>query len=132
MNKEERAIMYRDYLAEEGYSPKIDDDGDVTFKAEGRRYFIIVDEKDDDFFRLLFPNFWSIENEEERRQVYIAACEATAETKVAKVFPVRDDTWASVEIFCSPPEMFKNVFERSLMALRASVNAFKGHMQNNS
>ena len=35
MTKSERAEMYRSYLAEEGYAPKIDDDGDVRFKYEG-------------------------------------------------------------------------------------------------
>ena len=129
MTKSERAEMYRSYLAEEGYAPKIDDDGDVRFKYEGGSYFISVEEKDEEFFRIVYPAFWSIENESERAKVAQVALLATAETKVAKVFPVRDSTWASIEMFCSPPEVFKAVFGRSLTALRAAVQTFREKMQ---
>lgn len=129
MTKQERVDMYMRYLAEEGYVPKIDEDGDIKFKFEGGIYFIIIDDEDDDFFRLVYPNFWSIDSEEERMQVYIAAAHATAETKVAKVYPVRDNVWASIEKFCSPPEVFKSIFRRSLGALRAGVNNFREKMR---
>ena len=129
MTKQERAEMYRSFLAEEGYTPTLDDDGDVQFKYEGGNYFISVDEKDEEFFRIVYPFFWSIENESERAKVTQAALIATAETKVAKVFPVRDNTWASIEMFCSPPEVFKTVLGRSLRALRAAVQTFREKMQ---
>lgn len=123
MDKPSRAKMYRDYLAEEGFTPKIDDDGDVFFKYEGKNYVIII-EDDEQFFRICFPNFWSIESEEERKKVQEAALYAAAKTKVAKVFPVQDDTWAVIELFCDPPESFSRVFRRSLGALQAGVNNF--------
>ncbi len=128
MTKEERAEMYRRHLAEEGFFPKIDGDGDVVFKYEGLLFFIAVDDEDEDFFRIVFPNFWSIDSEEERARVERAALEATAKTKVAKVFPVRDDTWATIEIFCTPPESFRHVFRRSLSALRAGIKNFQEAM----
>jgi len=121
--------MYRSFLAEEGYAPKIDNDGDVLFKFEGGTYFIAVSEKDEVFFRIVFPNFWPIESEQERVRALLAAASATAETKVAKVFLVRDDTYASIEMFCSPPDTFKPVFRRCLNALRASVEHFREKMQ---
>ena len=129
MNKQERAEMYRNYLTEEGYAPKIDEDGDVTFKYEGGMYFIAVDEKDEEFFRLVFPGFWSIDNEIERAKVNRAALYATERTKVAKVYAVADNTWASIEMFCFPPETFKQVFHRSMSALRAGVQNFQDKMQ---
>ncbi len=128
MTKQERAEMFRQYLAEEGYSPKIDDDGDVYFKYEGGGYFIIVSEKDEEFFNLLYPNFWSIESEAERAKVNEAALHATAKTKVAKILPRTSNTWAVVEMFCCPPEAFKSVFRRSLSALRAAVENFRTKM----
>ena len=128
MTKQERAELYRAFLAEEGYVPRIDGDGDVAFKFEGGSYVIIVDEKDDQFFRLVFPGFWSIESDEERARVEKAALEATAQTKVAKVFPVRDDTWATIELFCTPVEAFKPVFKRSIAALKSAVDTFRRRM----
>ncbi len=120
--------MYRHFLIEEGYAPKVDEDGDVTFKFEGASFFIAVDEEDDQFFRIVLPNFWPIESEDEREQVAAAALRATMNAKVAKVFPIRDDTWATVEMFCSPPETFKPVFRRCLRAILAAVENFREGM----
>ncbi len=75
------------------------------------------DENDEEFFRLVYPGFWSIESELEREKAQ-RALTATAQTKVAKVFLVCDNTWASIEMFCSPPEVFRTAFHRSLRALR--------------
>ena len=129
MTNQELAELYRAHLSEEGFSPKIDSDGDVIFKFEGRSHFISVNAEDENFFRLIFPNFWPIENEDERKKVNAAALQATAKTKVAKIFPVKDNVCASIEMFCSPPEVFKAVLTRSLNALRAGVENFREGMQ---
>lgn len=129
MNKLTQARMYCDFLRNEGYEPEIDQDGDVIFRDGGRIYLILIDENDDEFFRLVFPNFWSIESEEERQRVERAAIFATAMTKVAKVFPVRHNVWATIEMFVSPIEGFKAVFERSMRALNVAVHSFVQKMQ---
>lgn len=129
MNKTELGRMYVDYLRNEGYAPEIDSDGDVKFKKEGKFYFILISDKDPEFFRLVFPGFWSIESESERARVEKAAQHATDKTKVAKVLPVKDNTWALIEMFCSPPESFKPVFERSMNALQTAVATFAEKMR---
>jgi hypothetical protein len=58
-----------------------------------------------------------------------AALTVTAENKVVKIYPVRDTTWATIELFCSPPETFKPVLNRCLRVLRGSVNKFRAKMQ---
>ena len=120
--------MYRAFLAEEGYAPKMDDEGDVVFKFEGGNYLIMVDENDDEFFRLVYPGFWEVEDDAERAKITQAALHATGSTKVAKFFIVRDNTWGVLELFCAPPEAFKTVFHRSMNALRAGVQVFKEKM----
>jgi len=129
MNKQDMAQMYRDYLFEEGYAPRIDNDGDVVFKFEGRTFLIIPDDGDAEFFRLAFPNFWRLESDDERKQAMLAALNVTAAIKVAKIFPVRDNMWATIELFCTPPEAFKPVFGRSLHALNSAVEQFRQSMQ---
>ncbi|MBK8980104.1 MAG: hypothetical protein IPM29_29745 [Planctomycetes bacterium] len=129
MNKQQRAEMYSQFLREEGYAPKLDDDGDVTFKYEGGFYLILIDAEDEEFFRLVYPGFWAISDDAERARVERAALLASAQTKVVKIFPVRDDTWAAIEMFCSPPDVFKSVFRRSIGALRAGVQNFIKHMR---
>jgi len=131
MDKTERAKLYMDYLIAEGYRPYIDQDGDVVFKSEGRTYYIEVDEKDEEYFRLVFPNFWSIESDEELARVLYAANHATMATKVAKVYVRSDgkDTIAAIEMFVSPPENFKLTFSRAMSALRTGVNDFVNTMR---
>jgi hypothetical protein len=128
MTKEEITQMYHEYLSDEGYMPRVDQSGNVVFKYEGGTYVILVSEKDDEFFSLVFPNFWSIEGDTERVKAILAAQAVNAETKVAKVFLVHDNTWASIEMFCCPPENFKTVFRRSLKTLRGAVANFATKM----
>lgn len=127
-DKAYRVNIFSDFLRSEGYVPEIDDDGDIVFKYEGFTYLIILDATDEEFFRVVLPNFWSIENVVERAKVEQAAIAATADTKVAKVFPVRDNVWATVELFCSPIENAKDVFRRSMSALQTAVRTFADEM----
>lgn len=80
------------------------------------------------FFRLVYPGFWPIESQAERIKVEKAALEATGGTKVAKVFTVDDNVWATLELFCASPEAVKPVFSRALSALRSAVNRFREEM----
>lgn len=128
MSKADRVRAFCDFLKDEGYRPEVDEDGDIVFKSEGNTYLIILEENDEEYFRLVFPTFWSIESSEERKKVERAALKATADTKVAKVFPVRDDTWAAVELFASSLDDIKSVFSRSMSALQVAVGAFVEEM----
>jgi len=128
MSKSDRIAVILEHIRTEGFVPSIDDDGDILFKCEGRSYFVILDENDEQFYRIAFPNFWSIDDDAERERVIHAASQATTKTKVAKIFPVKDDTWASVELFLSGPEEFSAVFSRSLSALQSAVRTFREAM----
>lgn len=125
MNKSERVKVIQNYLQKEGYTPQLDDDGDIVFKCEGGTYCVILEDRDDDFYRICYPSFWSIDSEAERAAVTRAADAASAKTKVAKVFTVRDNTWASIELFLDSPSTFTSVFKRSLSALQTSVRNFR-------
>jgi hypothetical protein len=124
MNKQERAEMYRHYLEDEGYKPVVDSDGDVIFKKEGGNYLITIDERDEEFFSIMYPAFWKIESEAEGSSVLVACNHANSASKVAKVFRVRDNVWAASELFLATPDGFKPVFERAVMALQHAVRVF--------
>jgi len=126
VSKRERARIYRDFLAAEGYRPYIDEDGDVVFKSEGLTFVIITEEGDEEFVSLVLPNFWSIDSKEELARALMAANEMNRTAKVVKIF-VRGDgknTIAAVEMFVKSPEDFNQVFERSLRALKGAVTRF--------
>ena len=125
-----RVDMYASYLEEEGYRPTTEGSF-VWFKSEGRTYGIFVDEKDPEFFQLLFVNFWSIDAEEERRQALECSGKVTANCKVAKVFLSSDqsNTWASVESFLEHPADFAPVFPRAFNALCHAADSFGEEMR---
>lgn len=123
--------MYMDYLQEEGYKPEIDKDGDVGFKKEGRYYYISIQsqEKDTEFFRLVFPKFWKIESDAERVRVLAAANESNSSVKVCKVYTQDDDVWAAAEILVEKPEQAKAVFKRAVSTIENAVSKFVNEMR---
>lgn len=128
MTEREIAEGYAEFLESEGYRPQIDGDCDVVFKCEGRTYYISPDERDPSYFRLVFPNFWSIDGEDERIKVALAASRINARIKVVKLYLTRDDTTAAVEVFCDTPDAYKAIFSRSLGALQAAEHQFRSVM----
>lgn len=117
--------MYVDFLAGEGYRPEVDGDGDVVFKKEGRTYYIMVDDRDPEFFRLAFPAIWQIDDEEERSRVLIAAEEANRNCKVAKTYIMGGNrVWVNTELFVAQPEDFKRVFTRALSSADYGATVF--------
>lgn len=128
MDPSERADMYVDFLEEEGFRAEIDDDGDVVFRHEGGTYIITV-EDDEEFFRLIFANFWSLDDLPEKAQAVRVAHDVTKAVKAAKVFRVKDNMWCTVEAFHDPPENFKPVLIRSLRAVQAAVARFAEEMR---
>jgi hypothetical protein len=123
------AAVYVQFLVDEGFDPDIDDAGDVMFECGGRTYYLMVDDDDPDYFRLLFPNFWSVDSEAEHRRALLAAAEVTAEIKVAKVYVLGDDTQAAVEMFLADPADLGRVFPRALRAVQGAVRRFCEIMQ---
>lgn len=127
------AAIYIDFLEREGYRPAIDDAGDVLFRCEGRCYYLMVDDDDPTYFRLLFPNFWSIDGALEHQRALLAAADVTAEIKVAKIYVLADDTQAAAEMFLADPEQLARdlprVFDRALRALQGAVRRFCELMQ---
>jgi hypothetical protein len=131
MTRAERAQTYFDFLAEEGFRPTLDEDGDVVFKVEGYMYYVSIEE-DEQFFRLIFPNFWPLENRAERERAERAALAVTSHLKVVKVLPTERGVLATVEMFCAPPESVLPVFHRAIQAIQGAVRAFMEEMRTTS
>jgi hypothetical protein len=96
--------LHVEYLAEEGFRPKVDDEGDIHFRYEGRHHFI-METQDEQYFHLLFPNFFPLSNETEVEEAALAASAASRATKVAKVYlnPAQGNVSASVELLVAQP-----------------------------
>jgi hypothetical protein len=128
LTKQERAQAYVGFLSDQGFRPTLDGDGDVAFKVEGYLYYIFFGE-DEEFFDLVFPNFWPLESEQERARAEAAALRVTAQMKVAKVLPAKQGVMAAVEMFASSPESVFPVFDRALRVIQSGVRAFREEMR---
>jgi hypothetical protein len=128
-NKKELQEMYLSYLAEEGYKAEIDADGDIRIEHDNYSDYIFIDENDLEFFRLVRPNIWNIESEEERFKVLKSADAATSKSKVAKVYTIENKVHTGIEIFVARPKDFEGVFKRALRALGNGHNNFRENMK---
>jgi hypothetical protein len=129
MSKENLQQMYLTHLRGEGYSPEIDSDGDIKFKAEGRTLYIIVYDDDLEYFNIVYPYFWEIESETEREKVAESASYVTRTTKLVRVYMEDDnDTSIDASIFIEKPEDFKIHFERMVDVILIARRKFIDQM----
>jgi hypothetical protein len=130
MTKTQLQNMYTTYLKKQGYQSEVDSDGDVTFKAEGRNFWIDIDDRDLQSFRIVFSNFWEIESLAEKEKCYEVANYINRTTKVAKVFinSREDNVSMDANIFIEKPEDFEFHFRRMLDLLLSEIREFREKM----
>lgn len=73
-----------DALAEEGFQPEIDEDGDISFLAGEISLSLILDEEDKDFFSLVCA--FEVDDMDQLELFYSAASEASREYRIAKAY----------------------------------------------
>ena len=130
MSSADRARVYIDYLSAEGFRPEIDSDDDIVFKSEGLTYCILMDDGDDEFFRVLLPNFWKLDSDQEILPAAEAVNYANSVTKLAKLTIRKDRNTidASVELLLKNPADIRHIFLRSLGALQLASRKFAKKM----
>ena len=120
------------FLVMEGFRPAITDDLNVSFKAEGDLYWIHLDGKDKTYYRLIAPDYWVIESQEELNRAFVAANFVSRSIKHIKA-SVNDDnsnvSFAS-ESFYSDVEDFLPFISKTLTMLKTGKNYFVTAMNN--
>lgn len=116
-------------LAEEGYRPALDGDGDIQFKHEGYNCLVMVDEDQKSYLRFALPNFWPIDSEKEREQAIHAAVITTKTIKAAKIILVEENVWSVVEMFLPSEEAIKPILDQILTVMVVAVGTFSEEMR---
>lgn len=121
--------LHVEFLTEQGFRPKVDDEGDIHFRYEGRHHFI-METQEDTYFHLLFPNFFPLSSEVEIQEAALAASAASRVTKVAKVYlnPALDNVSASVELLVAEPTDVHDQLLRCLGILGTATGKFLEEM----
>ena len=115
---------YFDLLAEEGYRPVRDDDGDISFKKEGYSLYISIDENDPTFFRLVLPRFWEIAKGTEA-EIYSIIDSTNLSVKAVKIYCEDGYVSASIEAFYSKTKDTQKVLDRVFSSLLFGLKIFK-------
>jgi hypothetical protein len=121
--------LHVEFLTEQGFRPKVDEEGDIHFRYEGRHHFI-METQEDSYFHLLFPNFFPLAGEAEVAEAALAASAASRVTKVAKVYlnPALDNVSASVELLAAKPTDVHDQLLRCLGILGTATGKFLEEM----
>lgn len=106
---------------------------DLVFKVEGRGYILIADADDNDFVRLMFPNFWPIVSDEEFAAALQAISLVNARCKGAKIHASskNDNIIATVEflIDAQNPQLKSSLFLRYIRMLNKAADEFARFMR---
>ena len=120
----ERAEAIKEFLTKEGFRPEVEE-GDVKLKYEGDLFWVIQEEKDLEYVRVMYANFWPIESELERLAVHEAACEVTAGTKAVSICVAEDDVSSSVDLLVASTEALLKVLPRALEVCAIGAHRFR-------
>ena len=120
--------IYVEYLRNEGYLPAIDHDGDIQFKVAGDNYFIIIDEKDLQFFQIYMGFSLGAVSPEDALN---AANFSNRRSKVVKVALSPDGTVASItaELLLEDPRDFAPIFSRAISLMRNAESNFMNQLR---
>lgn len=82
MTKQE---IIMDTLEKMGYSPKLDEDGDILIYHQMKAIYLMMADEDEDYVSMLLPQFYEID--EGKEVLALTVCnKMTRELKVAKVY----------------------------------------------
>ncbi|WP_199188341.1 hypothetical protein [Deinococcus arcticus] len=123
------AAAVLNFLTDEGFRPKLDDDGDVHFKYEGGTYFVLTAGNDPTHLALLYPFFWPLEDAAERARALEAAMHAQRQVRVGRILVLEHDVSANVSAYLPDEQSFRAVLLRSLEGLKYLVLKFQEHMR---
>ena len=128
--KESLTQRYSAILKAEGFDPQPDKDGDIFFMYEGGQFIIILDSKDEPFFRLCYPAFLKCDTEEIKTKALAAINGTNIDVKVGKAFYVKETCWAVVEAFLPDPSYLTSVLTRYLNICQLLAREVKRRIEN--
>ena len=120
-----------EWLEREGFRARVDEDGDIHLRHEGRDVFVVFDADDPAYVRVIAPEFWRCDDDTEQRFLALTvANRLNASLKVAKI-SLRSDgaTCVAVELFASGSEALRAVLPRCLDLVGAATWEFRERMK---
>lgn len=114
-----------EFLSEEGFKGKADEDGDISFKYEGATYLCIFDSDDPGFIRLAYPVDFDNPHHISQNDMYGILMKVMESTKLGKIVLIKaneNEIGLAYKIeFIGDRKIFADNFERFIDILRLMV-----------
>ena len=120
-----KLALYEEYLKAEGYRYKVDEDGDISLRREGRSLVLFAGDDDAQHFRLSFPAFWECESAAETDLALDLVNQMNKGYKVVRFVLVDGWVWANVEMYLDPLSGFRSTFDRCADLLCETTAEFR-------
>lgn len=117
-----------EFLAEEGFRPHLDEDGDVTFRFEGYTFIVVTGTDEPTVLTLILPYFWPLDDAAERQRALEAAMSAHQQVRIGRVTVLETNVTASVNAYLPDADSFRQVLLKSLEGLKYLSMKFREHM----
>jgi hypothetical protein len=124
-----KRAVYEEFLKTEGYRYKVDEDGDISLRREGRGLALFASDDDPNYFRFSLPNLWECSSEREAQLALETANQMNRTYKVVKFVVVDGWVWANVEQYFHPLEGFRGSFDCSADLLCETAADFRRRMR---
>lgn len=123
--KSELQNMYGDMLSDEGINNEVDSDGDIAFSYKDLDMFIIINDSDQEFFRLAVIDIHEVKNDADRIRVRGIINDINSNLKVVKAYVTGNRVWLAVEMFTERPRDVVPVLMRSLDVMVQAYEQFR-------
>lgn len=120
-NKLQMQSKFIQYLSSKNLAFQNNVEEQITFKYENLNYLFVYDSSDSNFFRLLLPNIYSIENNTNECNEIVNNFNYTYKV-VKAIVTSTNQIWLSVEQFVYSEENIELMFERCVMLLKATIS----------
>lgn len=108
------------WLKDQGFRCKRDEDGDLSFRYEGVNMYCTNDDDDKQFLRIIMPAIYQVDGD--RLKVLEGINTICREIKAIKAFLVDDHLWLAIEMFIDSTPDVDDFIERCLDILIAGRN----------
>ena len=116
-----------EYLTKAGYSSEEEDYGFI-FKHKNLTFYILWDDEDDQYIRLMLPNIYNVDDNN-RIKAIKAANEVNIEWKVIKALVFSENVWVAAEQLIDKDPNLADMIPRTLQILMSGRESFYEHLK---
>lgn len=122
-------VQFKQYLETKGIKPTTEVEGQITFLSNGLYYLFIYDSTDPNYFRIILPNVFKVEDNLDKYNVLVN--ELNQKFKVAKTYITSDGMiWIAAEQFIYSREGIDLMYERCIALLKIVIDYFRVEQNN--